>query len=268
MAGKNILSDNLRRVRERMAAAAVRAGRDPAQVRLVVVTKQADPAAVRQLVELGELDLGESRVQDLQQRVADVGQFLVRRNEGLQPTVRWHMVGHLQRNKVRPLLPLVHMIHSVDTLRLAETLDQAAARLEQGGPSPLAGPAAAAGGSDRRPNAGAGRRLPVLLEINCSGESQKFGAAVGAAECLVEQIATLPRLELRGLMTMAPRTDDPEQARPVFVRLREVFEDIAGGRRAGPAFADLSMGMSQDFEAAIEEGATLVRIGTAIFAGV
>jgi pyridoxal phosphate enzyme (YggS family) len=152
------------------------------------------------------------------------------------------MIGHLQRNKVRQLISAVTMIQSIDTLRLAEAIDLAAGKF--------------------------GRKMPVLVEVNCSDESAKFGVAVGAVECLVEQIATLSNLELRGLMTMAPRVDKPEQARGCFARMREIFEDIARSRRAGPNFVDLSMGMSSDFEVAVEEGATLVRVGSAIFDGV
>ena len=225
-----------------MAAATARAKRKPDSVRLVAVTKSASDAAVMAAMELGQLDLGESRVQDLQPRVAAVSEFLVRRSPGLQPSVRWHMIGHLQRNKVRPLLPMVHMIHSVDTLRLAEVVDQIAGKL--------------------------GRKMPVLVEVNCANEAAKFGVAVGAVECLVEQIGSLPNLELRGLMTMAPRVEQAEQARPYFVRLREIFEDVVRAGKVPATFVDLSMGMSQDFEVAIEEGATLVRIGTAIFEGV
>ena len=242
MAGKTTLSANVARVRERMAAAATRARRDPKDVRLVAVTKGLPDAAVLAAIELGEMDLGESRVQDLLPRVAVVSDFLTRRSAGLQPTVRWHMIGHLQRNKVRPLVSAVTMVHSVDTLRLAEAIDQAAGKF--------------------------GRKMPVLLEVNCSDEPAKFGVAVGAVECLVEQIATLGNIELRGLMTMASRVDQAEQARGCFARLREIFEDVARSRRAGPNFVDLSMGMSQDFEVAIEEGATLVRVGSAIFDGV
>ncbi|MDD4888912.1 MAG: YggS family pyridoxal phosphate-dependent enzyme [Phycisphaerae bacterium] len=239
---KTKLADNLKRVRDRIAAAAVRAKRKPESVRLVCVTKGRPDAAVAAAIELGQIDLGESRVQDLQTRVAKLSEYLTRRTSGLQLSLQWHMIGHLQRNKVKPLLPMVHMIHSVDTLRLAESVDQAAGK--------------------------GGRKMPLLLEVNCSEEPQKFGVAVGAVECLVEQVATLPNVELRGLMTMAPHADRAEDSRTCFARLREVFEDVVRAGRAGPGFRDLSMGMSQDFEVGIEEGATIVRIGTAIFEGV
>lgn len=238
MAAKNQLAENLKRVRDRVAQAALRRRRNPSDITLVAVTKGVPAPMVRQAIELGELDLGESKVQELIDRA---GQDVTPRGSVLGPQIRWHMIGHLQRNKVKPALPLVHMIHSVDTLRLAETIDQIAGRL--------------------------GRTMPVLVEVNCSGESQKFGVAVGAVDCLVEQVATLPNIELRGVMTMASRTDDPEQTRPVFARMREIFDDIARSRKAGPRFNQVSMGMSQDFEVAIEEGATLVRVGSAIFEG-
>jgi hypothetical protein len=239
LSAKSTLKDNLARVRERMAAAAGRSRRDPGEVRLIAVTKGALLPAVLEAIALGELDLGESRVQDLLPRATQVGQILARQSAGTPTVVRWHMIGHLQRNKVRPLLPLVQMVHSVDTLRLAETIDQAARK--------------------------AALVAPVLLEVNCSGEGQKHGVAVGAAGYLAEQLATLGGLELRGLMTLAEQTDRAEETRPVFARLREVFQDIVEAGKVSAAFRELSMGMSQDFEVAIEEGATMVRIGTAIF---
>ncbi|MCG3180490.1 MAG: Pyridoxal phosphate homeostasis protein [Phycisphaerae bacterium] len=240
MATRSNIRDNLKRVRERMASAAARARRSEGCAQLVVVTKDQPIAAVCNAIDLGEIELGESRVQDLQERIASVGEFLARRSEGVHPGIHWHMIGHLQRNKVKTLLPVVHAVHSVDTLRLAETIDQQAARLN--------------------------RVVPVLMEVNCSGEKQKNGVPVGAAECLAEQISTLRHVDLLGTMTMAPRVEDAEEARPTFVRMREIFEDIARSGRVGPGFRHLSMGMSQDFEVAIEEGATIVRVGSAIFA--
>ena len=142
---------------------------------------------------------------------------------------------------MKHLLPVVHMIHSVDTLRLAESIAQHAA--------------------------GLGHRVPVMLEVNCSGEKQKHGVAVGAAQCLAEQIATMGNIELIGMMTMAPLVDDPDKARPIFTRLREIFEDTVRNGQVGESFAHLSMGMSQDYVVAVEEGATMLRIGTAIFEG-
>jgi pyridoxal phosphate enzyme (YggS family) len=155
---------------------------------------------------------------------------------------RWHMIGHLQRNKVRPLLPWVHTVHSLDSLRLAEEISAEAARIA--------------------------RTVPVLIEVNVSGEKSKYGIAVGAVSHLVEHINPLPGLKIVGLMTIAPLVDDPEQVRPNFVRLREIFEDMRAERVVGPQFRELSMGMSNDFEVAIEEGATIIRLGRALFEGV
>ena len=189
----------------------------------------------------------ESRVQEMTRRAGMINEYLSRRRHlqpaGAAPSLpRWHMIGHVQRNKVRALLPWVDVIHSLDTLRLAEEIDQRAGAM--------------------------GRVARALMQVNASGEKSKFGAAVGAAVHLAEQIVTLPNLQIIGLMTMAPPTDDPETVRPVFVRLRELFEEMRYARRLGPQFVHLSMGMSQDFEVAIEEGATMVRIGTALFDGV
>jgi len=158
------------------------------------------------------------------------------------PPLAWHMVGHLQRNKVKALLPWVDMIHSVDSLRLAEEIDAQAARID--------------------------RRIPVLLEVNSSGEGSKQGVAVAATTHLAEQLASLEHIELRGLMTMAPLSDDVRVVRHAFERVREVFEEIVLERTCGPRFCELSMGMTHDFEHAIEFGATYVRIGTALFEGI
>jgi pyridoxal phosphate enzyme (YggS family) len=161
--------------------------------------------------------------------------------EGLPAKLRWHMIGHLQRNKVKPILPLVSLIHSVDSLRLAEELDAAAAK--------------------------AGRRMPVLMQVNASEEAQKSGVAVGAAVHLAEQIDTMPNLQIVGLMTMAELDATEQTARQTFARTREVFEEMKFNKIGGTSMRHLSMGMSNDFEPAIMEGATLVRIGTLLFGG-
>jgi pyridoxal phosphate enzyme (YggS family) len=151
------------------------------------------------------------------------------------------MIGHLQRNKVRQVLPIAVLIHSVDTLRLAEEINTAAAKLNS--------------------------HPKVLLQINCSNEPQKYGVPVGAATHLAEQIETLPHLQLVGLMTMAPLTHNKDVVRSCFVRARELFVEMRGEKIVGPQFTELSMGMSSDYEIAVEEGATILRIGSAIFAG-
>lgn len=238
------LSDNLKRIRERMAAACERRGRRPDEVRLIAVTKTVEVDVIRSAMDAGLLDLGESRVQELVRRAGMIREHLNRRRsmdraDVADPT--WHMVGHLQRNKVRALLPWVDMIHSLDSLRLAEEVSDEAVKIH--------------------------RVLPVLIEVNVSGEKSKYGIAVGAVPHLAENIRSLPGIQVIGLMTMAPQSDDPEEARPHFARLREVFEDMRTERILGPEFREMSMGMSNDFEIAIEEGATMVRVGTALFEG-
>jgi PLP dependent protein len=241
------LSDNLKRIRERMAGACERRGRRPEEVRLVGVTKTVEVDVIRTVVEAGLLDLGESRVQELIRRAGMIREQLNRRRtmeraDSAPPDPSWHMVGHLQRNKVRMLLPWVEVIHSLDSLRLAEEISAEAVRLN--------------------------RVVPVLMEVNISGEKSKYGLAVGAVPHLAENIRTLPGIRVIGLMTMAPYSENPEDARPHFARLAEVFEDMQTERILGPEFRELSMGMSGDFEVAIEEGATMVRVGSALFEGV
>ena len=235
--GRKKLADNLAAVRERIANACARARREPGEVTLVAVTKQAELPDIQEMVALGVTDLAESRVQQLIQRSAELNEWLARRSS--LPPVRWHMVGRLQRNKVRPCLSSVQVIHSVDSLRLAEEISLRA---------------------DRE-----GLRIDCLMEVNCSGESQKAGVAVGAALHLAEQVSTLKGIRLLGLMTMAPLSENPQDARVSFERLRELFEEIQHDRVGGKDFNHLSMGMSNDFEVAIEQGATIVRIGTALF---
>lgn len=239
------LAENWKRVEGRIQEACSRAGRDPSTVTLVAVTKYASLDVIRTLVDLGVSNLGESRVQELTKRAAAINEWLSRRardpRAGARPRPTWHMVGHLQRNKVKALLPWVDLIHSVDSLRLAEEIDAQAGRM--------------------------GRVMPIMMEVNASGEGSKYGVAVAATTHLAEQIATLPHLELRGLMAMAPLTDDATVIRGVFGRVRELFEEIVGERLCGLEFRDLSLGMSNDFEYGIESGATYVRIGSELLKG-
>jgi len=232
------LQENLERVRERIAESARKVGRDPANVRLVAITKSADLDDIKTLIELGVCDLGENRVQQLLTRSGEIAQWAGRRRKET-PAYRWHMVGHLQRNKVRQVLGVSDIIHSVDSLRLAEEIDRRGQQI--------------------------GRVIEVLLQVNCSEEPQKFGVAVGAASHLAEQMCTLDHLRVTGLMTMAPLDPNPENARPTFTRLREIFDDMRTEKIGGNDFRHLSMGMTQDYTVAVEEGATMVRIGTAIF---
>jgi hypothetical protein len=235
------LADRLCSVRERIAAACGRAKRDPKSVTLIAVTKSAAPDAIREILRLGVIDLAENRVQQLTQRASQFAEQAQRRKTTGEAAIapRWHMLGHLQRNKVKPLLPLVHCIHSVDSLRSAEEIDAAAARLN--------------------------RKVPVMLQVNASEEPQKSGVAVGAAYHLGEQMADMPNLQLAGLMTMAEHTGDEAVIRSAFRRTREIFEEMKWQKIGGAGFEHLSMGMSNDFELAVEEGSTMVRIGSELF---
>ena len=237
-ATRNKIEKNLQHIRQNIAGACLRAGRSPQEVAIVAVTKSADMESIKAAVDLGLTDLAESRAGQLAERAVELAQWLQRkRPEG--PGVRWHMVGHLQRNKVKQVIEHVGTMHSVDSLRLAEEINNRAEKL--------------------------GRIIDVLVEVNCSREPHKFGCAVGAAGHLAELICTLKHVRLVGLMTMAAQSTDPETSRPTFIRLRELFCDIRHERIGGEAFKHLSMGMSQDYPVAVEEGATMLRIGTALF---
>ncbi|MEY3022538.1 MAG: hypothetical protein RIS86_1736 [Planctomycetota bacterium] len=238
-------------VRARVAAAAVRSGRRAEDVLLVAVTKYAEIEDIRELVQLGHLDLGENRVQQLEQRAQMIDEFNQRRRDrgaGEVPDVRWHMIGTLQRNKVKKALPLVRLVHSVDSLRLAEELQEHAEERNR------------ALGDDAPP-------VDVLVEVNVAGEKSKHGVAPAAARHLVDMIDTMLALRPRGLMCMAPNTGSLDDARRVFTRCKEIFDEIRALRSdiAGDRFDILSMGMSGDYEVAIECGSNLVRVGSAIF---
>lgn len=237
------LAERLMDVRERIAKAASRAKRDAGEVGMVAVTKYAGPEQIRELIRAGVADLGENRVQQLAQRAAQINEFHQRLvasgTEGIAPRLRWHMIGHLQRNKVRQLLPVASMVHSIDSLRLAETIDDEATRT--------------------------GRRVPVLLQVNASEEPQKFGVAVGAAVHLAEMMSGMKGLQLCGLMTMAAYGATETEARLAFSRTREIFEELRFQKIGGTSLRILSMGMSDDFEWAVLEGSNLVRVGSAIF---
>ena len=237
------IAAKIKHVKETVGEACARAGREVDEVKLVIVTKSATIEAIKEVIQLGFTDLGENRVQQLKKVSAQVADFLQESNgdPALPKKINWHLIGHLQRNKVRQALPLASLVHSVDTLRLAEEISTAGARL------------------NLQPR--------VLLQVNTSNEPQKYGVPVGAATHLAEQIESLPNLKLAGLMTMAPLTHNKDIVRACFVRSRELFIEMRGEKIVGPAFTELSMGMSSDYEVAIEEGATILRIGSAIFAG-
>jgi PLP dependent protein len=222
------IAENYHRVMQRIESACRRAGRAAGDVRLVAVTKYARFEWVRSLVNQGAVDLGESRPQQLAERVPL-----------LPESIRWHMIGHLQRNKARRLLPLATLIHSVDTLRLLQRIDELADELHL--------------------------QPRVLLEVNISGESTKGGFPPEALTDAWDDVLQSRCVRIQGLMTMAPFVEDPESARAVFRRLRELRDVLAA--RSPFDLPELSMGMSNDFEVAIEEGATLVRIGSSLFEG-
>lgn len=222
-----ILERNVTLVRATLATACATRGRAPAAVTLVAVTKYAELDWIRSLYELGLRDFGESRPQQLVERAR------------LFPTdVRWHLIGHLQRNKAALVLPHVHMIHSVDSVRLARQLSRDAESL--------------------------GRSIRVLLEVNVSGEAAKDGFGIDDLRTAFSELVGMPRLDITGLMTMAPLSDDAETSRPVFGRLRELRDELRGTH---PTLVDLSMGMSGDYGVGVEEGATLIRVGTALWEG-
>jgi pyridoxal phosphate enzyme (YggS family) len=237
------ISQRTELVKETISSACARVGRDVSEIKLVVVTKSATIGAIKEVIHLGFDDLGENRVQQLKKVSAQIAEFLEKENDNsaLPEKVNWHMIGHLQRNKVRQVLPIASLIHSVDTLRLAEEINASAAKLKL--------------------------CTKILLQINTSNEPQKYGVPVGAATHLAEQIETLPNLKLIGLMTMAPLTHNKDVIRACFVRARELFVELRDEKIVGPQFTELSMGMSSDYEVAVEEGATILRIGSAIFAG-
>jgi len=222
-------ADRLKQVEARLQAACARAGRGRADVTLVAVTKTVSVEVATELFELGVTNLGESRPQELWRKAPH-----------LPAGVSWHLVGHLQRNKIERTLPLVTCIHSVDSVRLLEALEQAAARIP--------------------------RAISVFLEVNASGEEQKHGLAIDAAASLVPRIQTLQHVQVRGLMTMAALSENPEDSRPTFRALRDLRDRLRAELRPPHVLEHLSMGMSQDFEVAVEEGATMVRIGTVLFA--
>jgi pyridoxal phosphate enzyme (YggS family) len=232
------IAENIERVRENIAAACARAGRDPSEVTLLAVSKTHGPAAIFQAVEAGVQHFGENRVEEAIVKIPEVSRHA---------RVTWHMVGHIQSRKAKDIPSLFQVVHSVDRLKLAARLSQAAVE--------------------------AGKTLEVLLEANISGEASKAGlAARGWAADVriraalwqeVESILALPGLHVRGLMTMAPIVEDMEQVRPVFAGLAALREALSDS--LGMVLPDLSMGMTDDYPVAVEEGATIVRVGRAIF---
>jgi len=227
-----LLNEKIARVRERIAAAALRSGRRPEVITLMAVTKTFPPEQIRQAYDAGIRVFGENRVQEFAGKSEAVRDLSI---------AEWHMIGHLQSNKAAKAVELFGCVDSLDSVRLARKLNDAAAQLN--------------------------KRIPILIEINVGGEVVKSGAPPGSQELqnLLEAAPELPSLEFRGLMTVPPYSADPEESRTYFRKMRELFEQIDRRELASVNMETLSMGMSHDFEIAIEEGATCVRVGTAIF---
>lgn len=222
------IAENLVRIQERMQKAAERVGRSPAEIRLVAVSKTVEVERIREAVQAGVKILGENYVQEAQKKIPAVG-----------GGVSWHFIGHLQTNKAKYAVRLFDCLHSVDRLGLAEQLSRLAKTR--------------------------GKSLAILLQVHLSAETTKFGAKEEEVFRLAEKVSALEGISVQGLMTMPPYFDNPEDARPYFIKLRRLAERLSAFKIPGINTAELSMGMSNDFEVAIEEGATLIRVGTAIF---
>jgi pyridoxal phosphate enzyme (YggS family) len=219
------IKENLLRVMERIEKAAKTVGRNPEEINLVAVSKTVESARIKEAIEAGVSILGENYVQEAQKKIDEIGR-----------TVSWHFVGHLQSNKAKYAVRLFDMIHSLDSISLAEELNRRAEK--------------------------EGRTMNAMIEVNLSGEATKFGAEEARVFDIAQRVLNLSHLSLVGLMTMPPYFDDPRLSRPYYIRLRELKEKMI---KEGIQLRELSMGMSNDFEIAIEEGATFVRVGTAIF---
>ncbi|MCX5886260.1 MAG: YggS family pyridoxal phosphate-dependent enzyme [Proteobacteria bacterium] len=226
--GKLGIRENLARVKDRIEKAAIKAGRDPQTVRLVVVSKTVEIERIQEAIHAGVNILGENYVQEARDKIDKLGH-----------TVEWHFIGHLQTNKAKYAVDLFDVIHSIDRVDLAQEIDRIAVKK--------------------------GKTIPALIQVNISGEESKHGIDRDGLIRLISEITRLKNIMPRGLMTMPPYYDDPEMARPYFQLLRNLKEEMNERFKGDINLEELSMGMSNDFEIAIEEGATLVRIGTAIF---
>lgn len=223
------IASNLFKVQETIRKAALKAGRKPKDIKLVAVTKTVDPSKIKEAIKAGVTIVGENYVQEAKEKIAQIDH-----------DIQWHMIGHLQTNKAKHAVKLFDMIQSVDSLRLAEELNKQAKRL--------------------------GTVVKILIQVNVSGEESKFGVSPQGIHSLISQISNkMENLSIQGLMTMPPYFNDPERTRPYFRALRELRDRIVSSEIRNVTLGELSMGMSNDYEMAIEEGATIVRIGTAIF---
>ena len=224
------LAERLAGIRARIKAAAEGCGREAEEVKLIAISKTHPASAIKRVIEFGAVDIGENRVQEADEKIAEVG----------REAARWHLVGHLQANKARRAVNLFDLIHSLDSLDLARRLDRLCHEEDK-------------------------EKLAVLIQVDLGREETKSGIDESELTHLVESLGPLNRLNLAGLMTLPPFFDDPEQSRPFFRRLRELRDDLAARGAFAGGKGELSMGMTNDFEVAIEEGATMVRVGTAIF---
>jgi pyridoxal phosphate enzyme (YggS family) len=222
------VAENFKAVQKRIATAATRAGRDPSAIRLVTVTKTVDRDRIREAIAAGALVLGENRVQEAKEKIEALGRI-----------ASWHLIGHLQTNKAKYAVKLFGLIHSVDNLELAKEIDKQAAKN--------------------------GKVQDVLIEVSIAGEAAKAGVSIGDMVRFIREVAGLTHIRVLGLMTMPPLSNDPEDSRPHFRKLRDLADAVRKEGIAGISMNELSMGMSGDFEVGIEEGATLVRVGSAIF---
>lgn len=226
--------ENYQEIENKVKQACERAGRAREEVTLIAVSKTKPLSMIEELLPLGVRDFGENKVQELTQKADALAQ-----EEISEPKVRWHMIGHLQRNKVKYLVDKACMIHSVDSLRLAEEISKEAGKK--------------------------GIQIPILIEVNVAEEESKFGVHMEEVEELIRQIAVLPSISIQGLMTIAPYVENPEENRSIFRNLRKLSVDIQGKSIDNVTMDVLSMGMTGDYQVAIEEGATHVRVGTGIF---
>ncbi len=226
---ERMIKENLQRVEERIHRACAQVGRDPSEVRLIAVSKTVDVERIREGVAAGIRELGENYVQEARKKIAELAEL----------PVTWHYIGHLQTNKARFAVELFSWIHTVDRKRLAEALDRRAEKV--------------------------GKRLSVLIQVHLGDEETKAGVEPGELFTLCDEVDRLQALELKGLMVLPPYLADPEVVRPYFRHLRELLEQVRQRVKNPEAVKELSMGMSHDFEVAIEEGATMVRVGTALF---
>ncbi len=223
-----MLEDNFREVKQRIEEACRRSGRDPKEVTLIAVSKTKPVEMLQEAYDFGTRIFGENKVQELTDKY-----------EQMPKDIHWHLIGHLQRNKVKYIIDKVDLIHSVDSLRLAETIDKEAQKH--------------------------GLIANILIEVNVAGEESKFGLAPEEVGEFVDQLAGFSHIKVCGLMTIAPFVENPEENRPYFQRLRKLSVDIAAKKVNNVTMSILSMGMTNDFEVAVEEGATMVRVGTGLF---